>query len=35
MSDTALSFWRYGVLIVLLPGLVLVAGIGMYFARRD
>jgi hypothetical protein len=35
MSETSLGFWRYGVLIILLPGLVLAAGIGMYFARRD
>jgi hypothetical protein len=35
MSEASLGFWRYGVLIILLPGLVLAAGIGMYFARRD
>jgi hypothetical protein len=35
MGDTALYFWRAGVLLILLPGLVLAAGIWMYFARRD
>jgi hypothetical protein len=35
MSDTALAGWRVGVLLILLPGLVLAAGILMYFARRD
>ncbi len=35
MSDTSLAFWRVGVLMILLPGLVVAAGIMMYFARRD
>ncbi|HWP39294.1 MAG TPA: hypothetical protein VNL70_00110, partial [Tepidisphaeraceae bacterium] len=35
MSEAALAAWRVGVLLILLPGLVLAAGIGMYFARRD
>jgi hypothetical protein len=35
MSDAALVGWRVGVLLILLPGLVIAAGITMYFARRD
>lgn len=35
MSDATLNTWRIGVLMILLPGLVLAAGIAMYFARRD
>ncbi|HMB95558.1 MAG TPA: hypothetical protein VKK61_05925, partial [Tepidisphaeraceae bacterium] len=35
MSDAALNSWRVGVVLILLPGLVLAAGIAMYFARRD
>jgi hypothetical protein len=35
MSDALLNSWRVGVLLILLPGLVLAAGIWMYFARRD
>src|SRR5207302_139499 len=34
MPDPVLYFWR-AVLISILPGLVLAAGIWMYFARRD
>jgi hypothetical protein len=35
MSDTKLNAWRVGLLLVGLPGLVILSGIGMYFARRD
>lgn len=35
MSPATLSFWRGGVLLVLLPGFVIIAGIGVYMARRD
>jgi hypothetical protein len=35
MSDGANRTWSVGVLLVLLPGLVVLAGVGMYFARRD
>ena len=35
MSDAALRFWRVGVLLIGLPGLVVLCGIGVYFARRD
>ncbi len=35
MDDAALAGWRVGVLLILLPGLVLAAGIAMYYARRD
>ena len=35
MSDGALRFWRVGVLLIGLPGLVVLCGIGVYFARRD
>jgi hypothetical protein len=35
MSDASLGFWRFGVLLFLLPGLVLVAGVGMYIARNN
>lgn len=35
MGAGELGFWRVGVLLILLPGLVLAAGIWMYFARRD
>jgi hypothetical protein len=35
MSPATLSFWRIGVLLVLLPLAVLVCGIGVYFSRRD
>jgi hypothetical protein len=35
MSDATLNSWRVGVVLIILPGLVLAAGIGMYFARRD
>ncbi len=31
----ALTFWRVGVLLILLPGLVVAAGLGVYAARRD
>jgi hypothetical protein len=30
-----LNFWRIGLVLVLLPGVVLACGLGMYFARRD
>lgn len=35
MGDGALNFWRIGVLMILLPGLVVAWGVSMYFARRD
>jgi hypothetical protein len=35
MSDATLNGWRVGVVLIILPGLVLAAGITMYFARRD
>jgi hypothetical protein len=35
MSEGALSAWRVGVLLIGLPGLVIVAGIAMFIARRD
>jgi hypothetical protein len=35
MSDATLNSWRVGVVLIILPGLVLAAGISMYFARRD
>jgi hypothetical protein len=35
MSDSAAKAWSVGVLLVGLPGLVIVAGLMMYFARRD
>ena len=35
MSDAAARGWDIGVLLIGLPGLVVVAGIGMYLARRD
>lgn len=35
MGDFALGGWRIGVLLILIPGLVLTAGIWMYFVRRD
>lgn len=35
ISPGALQFWRVGVLLIALPGMVIVAGILMYFARRD
>jgi hypothetical protein len=35
MSDAALRFWRVGVLLIGLPGLVVVAGVGVYLMRRD
>jgi hypothetical protein len=35
MSNSMLNFWRIGVLLILLPGLVLAGGTMMYFARRD
>jgi hypothetical protein len=35
MGEGALKFWRFGVLLLGLPGLVLAAGIGMYLVRRD
>ena len=35
MSRGTQRFWRVGVLLVGLPGLVLVAGALVYFARRD
>lgn len=35
IGPNALGVWRVGVLLILLPGLVLAAGIGMYYARRD
>jgi hypothetical protein len=35
ISPGALQFWRVGVLLIALPGMVILAGILMYFARRD
>lgn len=35
MSPVTLNFWRIGLLLILLPGAVLVSGLGMYFSRRD
>jgi hypothetical protein len=35
MSPVTLGFWRVGMLLVGLPCLVLVGGLGMYFHRRD
>lgn len=35
MSDNVLRAWRVGLLLIGLPGLVLVLGLGVYFARRD
>jgi hypothetical protein len=35
MSAGALGFWRIGVLLIGLPALVLAAGAGVYFSRRD
>jgi hypothetical protein len=35
ISSGVLTFWRVGVLIVALPGLVIAAGIWMFFNRRD
>jgi hypothetical protein len=35
MTPGVLKFWRVGVLIIGLPGLVLVAGAGVYLKRRD
>jgi hypothetical protein len=35
ISPRELSFWRVGVLLVGLPGLVLIAGAGVYLKRRD
>ena len=35
MSKATLKFWDIGVLLIGLPGLVLLAGVGVYFSRRD
>ncbi|MGE5609914.1 MAG: hypothetical protein ACM359_11720, partial [Bacillota bacterium] len=35
IAPGALQFWRVGVLLIALPGMVILAGIVMYFARRD
>jgi hypothetical protein len=35
MSDAAQTGWRVGALLIGLPGLVIVAGLLVYFARRD
>jgi hypothetical protein len=35
MSNAALSFWRIGVLLIGLPGLVVLGGVMMYIRRRD
>jgi hypothetical protein len=35
MSKVTLRFWDVGVLLIGLPGLVLLAGAGVYFSRRD
>jgi hypothetical protein len=35
MSKATLRFWDVGVLLIGLPGLVLLAGAGVYFSRRD
>ena len=35
MNNGVLGFWRVGVLLILLPCLVIVAGIAMFVRRRD
>lgn len=35
MSSGALNFWRVGVLLIALPGMVLLSGLIVYFKRRD
>ena len=35
MTESAARMWNVGVLLVGLPGLVIVAGVMMYMARRD
>ena len=35
MTPGELKFWRVGVLILGLPALALITGLGVYFARRD
>ncbi len=35
MSEASLKFWRVGVMLVALPGLVLAAGLWVFVARRD
>ena len=35
MSDSALKAWRFGGLLVGLPGIVVLCGAMVYFARRD
>jgi hypothetical protein len=35
MSPRVLSFWRVGVLLVGVPGMVLLLGAGVYLKRRD
>jgi len=35
MGGPLLEFWRIGVLLVILPGLVIAGGIGVFLARRD
>jgi hypothetical protein len=35
MGAATLNFWRVGLVLILLPGVVLVSGLGMYFSRRD
>ena len=35
MGDGTLKFWRFGVLLIGLPGLILAAGVGVYLIRRD
>jgi ABC-type uncharacterized transport system len=35
IPDGPLSMWRNGFLLIILPGLAIIAGIGVYFSRRD
>jgi hypothetical protein len=35
IPEGPLSMWRNGFLLVILPGLAIIAGIGVYFSRRD
>jgi hypothetical protein len=35
MSNSMLSFWRVGILLLFLPLAVILGGVGMYVARRD
>jgi hypothetical protein len=35
IGEGSLKFWRVGALLIGLPGLVILAGAAVYFARRD